>query len=79
MKMNYPKYIPNNQIWYTTVDGKVVHLWPAANPTYKIVSNTYKNGYGILRFDEDLTELPVGFLWTGLWTSFLQKVIQRAS
>lgn len=58
--MIYPENIPNNQIWYTTTDRKIVYLWSSANPTYKIVSNTYKNDYGILEFKDNLTELPIG-------------------
>ena len=47
---------PNNEIWYTSSDGKIV------NPKKdifgaEIESNTYKNGKGILKFKGDVTTI----------------------
>ena len=49
--------IPNNQIWYTSSDGKVVT--PNAINVFgaKIVSNTYKNGKGVIKFDGAVTSI----------------------
>ena len=45
---------PNNEIWYTTRDGKKAELYvgldlDASNPNLKIVSHTYANGKGVIR------------------------------
>ena len=55
--MEYPISIPNNQIWYTTIDGEIENP-DLSNTDYKLVSNTYTFGYGILEFEEELEELP---------------------
>ena len=51
--------MPNNEIWYTSSDGKVVtpHKTNAFGAT--IVSNTYSNGKGVITFDGDVTEIGV--------------------
>lgn len=50
-----PTQIPDNEVWYTTTDGKII------NPYYKsninIVSNKYENGKGVIRFDDTLTNI----------------------
>ena len=49
--------IPNNQIWYTSSDGKIV----TANATdvfgATIKSNVYEDGMGIITFDGDVTQI----------------------
>ena len=59
-----PEEIPNNQIWYTSVDGEVVEPYSGeynnnadALTTFgvNIVSNTYKDGKGVIEFDGDVT------------------------
>ena len=49
--------IPNNEIWYTSSDSKVVT--PNATDVFgaNIVSNTYENGKGIITFDGDVTQI----------------------
>ena len=56
--------IPNNQIWYTSVDGEVVEPYSGWNNNYadahttfgvNIVSNTYVDGKGVIEFDGDVT------------------------
>ena len=48
-----------NAIWYTTTDGKAID-----NPNAKfgdtIISNTYKDGRGVILFDNDITQIPNG-------------------
>ena len=50
----------NNEIWYTSVDGNIVE--PYDSLTYStfdtnIVSNTYTNGKGVIKFDDDVTTI----------------------
>ena len=47
---------PNNEIWYTSVDGNIVNCTnlPTDNT---LVSNTYENGKGVMTFEKDLDEI----------------------
>lgn len=73
-----PKVQPDNEIWYTTVDGNSLNLhkdymhiacseYDSENKyidkSYDvfIVSNTYNNGIGIIKFDRPITEIQAGF------------------
>lgn len=49
--------LPNNEIWYTSTDGNVVT--PASTTGFgaSIVSNTYTDGKGIIKFDGDVTTI----------------------
>ena len=56
--------VPANQIWYTSVDGEVVEPYSGehnnnadALTTFgvNIVSNTYKDGKGVIEFEGDVT------------------------
>ena len=47
--------IPNNEIWYTSTDGAVVEPYATDVFGANIVSNTYENGKGIIKFDGDVT------------------------
>ena len=40
--------IPTNEIWYTTIDDEPIKLIGRINK--KIVSNTYKEGKGVIVF-----------------------------
>ena len=48
---------PNNEIWYTSVDGAIVT--PRKTDVFgaTIVSNTYNNGKGIITFNDDVTTI----------------------
>ena len=50
--------IPNNQIWYTSIDGNIVTPYQA-RPAWgiDIISNEYKNGKGIITFDGIVTDI----------------------
>jgi len=51
--------IPSDEIWYTSTDGNIV----TPNNTYAlptIVSNTYNDGKGIIKFAEDVTYIGKG-------------------
>ena len=51
-----PVPIPNDEIWYTSSDGNIVTPHKASSlPT--IVSNTYVNGKGVIKFASDLTDI----------------------
>ena len=47
--------IPNNEIWYTTTDGKIAELMIGREPMvengsdFKIISHTFENGKGVIR------------------------------
>ena len=54
--------IPNNQIWYTSTDGKIVESYSGIENNYadfgvNIVSNTYVDGKGVIEFDGDVTTI----------------------
>ena len=48
---------PNTQIFYTSSDGKVVNPNAASWGGATIISNTYKNGQGVITFSQSLTEI----------------------
>ena len=50
------KLQPNNEIWYTTSNGEINPF----NDNYcnaKLISNTYKDGKGVAKFDSDITKI----------------------
>lgn len=52
--------IQPNEIWYTTSDGKV--LQTSSNSAFNsvdLVSNTYSDGKGVLKYNSPLTSLPL--------------------
>lgn len=52
---------PDNEIWYTSTDGKVVEPdLSVGKPALTLLSNTYENGKGVLVFEEDLVTIPFG-------------------
>lgn len=48
---------PNNEIWYTSVDGNVVEPYKSDAFNTTIISNTYEDGIGKLVFDGPLTKI----------------------
>lgn len=51
-----PEPVPNDEIWYTSTDGNTVAPYDATVlPT--IVSNTYSNGKGVIKFASDVTSI----------------------
>ena len=57
-KATNPVTPPNNEIWYTSSDGKVVKPKDVFGAV--IESNTYKNGKGILKFKGNVTTIGDG-------------------
>ena len=48
--------IENNEIWYTSDDGQIIEPGDDAFGA-NIISNTYKDGKGVITFDGDITEI----------------------
>ena len=50
---------PNNEIWYTSSDGKVVKPYNEGKGIFgaEIEANTYKNGKGIIKFKGNVTTI----------------------
>ena len=51
--------IPNDQIWYTTTDGKICTPTTTDGFGANIIDNKYTNGKGIVYFDSDVTTIPL--------------------
>ena len=75
----------DNEIWYTTVDGSIIETTAPIDSEWgmmfgtKMVSNTYENGIGIMKFEDDLTFIGP-FAFTGnqkLKTIILPSKITR--
>ena len=56
--------IPDNEIWYTSVDGNIVEPYSSEEAVeypfgegVKILSNTYKNGKGVIKFNASVTKI----------------------
>ena len=49
--------IPNNQIWYTSSDGKVVAPYMDQYFGSTIKSNIYKNGKGVIEFESEVKSI----------------------
>ena len=49
--------IPNNEIWYTSLNGSVIKPYCSDVFGANIVSNTYENGKGLIIFDGDVTSI----------------------
>ena len=54
---SYAEEIPNNEIWYTSNDGQVINPHESDVFGANIVSNTYENGRGIIKFDGNVTSV----------------------
>ena len=51
--------IPDNEIWYTSSDGNIVTPYDTNVFGANIVSNTYENGKGIIKFDNSVTSIGI--------------------
>lgn len=49
--------MPNNEIWYVSSTNKMLELDPLARYNTTVVSHTYENGRGVIRFARDLTTI----------------------
>jgi hypothetical protein len=50
---------PNDEIWYTSTDELIVDNGRTSSSYYgaKLISNTYVNGKGVMKFDGAVTKL----------------------
>ena len=48
---------PANEIWYTSNNSSVVTPYKTNGFGANIISNTYKNGKGVIKFDGDVTSI----------------------
>ena len=49
--------ILNNKIWYTSSDGTIVEPYKTDAFGANIISNTYENGKGVIKFDGNVTSI----------------------
>ena len=49
--------IPNDEIWYTSSDGAVITPQGTIDFGANIISNTYANGKGIIKYDGNVTSI----------------------
>ena len=49
--------IPNNEIWYTSKNEQIVKPYETNRFGARIVSNTYSNGKGVMKFDNSVTSI----------------------
>ena len=66
-------FIPNNEIWYETTNDTAIDVKyynPNNNDGLNIISNTYKKGLGIIKFNGEVTKLRRGIFSR----SWLKKV-----
>ncbi len=58
-----PTKIPDNEIWYVMSDGTIYDVYLTTKQyghqpfDAEVISNTYKNGYGIIKFDAPVTKI----------------------
>ena len=50
---------PDNEIWYTSMDGKAVQPFSDYFDGNTIISNTYENGMGVLKFEYPVSKIGV--------------------
>ena len=60
MDLMDPELPPYDEIWYTSTTGWVVPLVSSTGFGAKVVSNTYENGKGVIKFDGIVTAVGAG-------------------
>lgn len=53
----YAEEIPNDEIWYTSSEGSVVQPYKSDVFGATIISNTYSDGKGVIKFDGNVTSI----------------------
>ena len=46
-----------SEIWYTSTDGNIIELYKSEAFNVPILSNTYQDGMGVIRFDGEVTTI----------------------
>lgn len=54
---------PRDEIWYTSINGNVINHRSGTAFGANIVSNTYENGRGIIKFDGEVTQIGKDAFW----------------
>ena len=54
---------PDDEIWYTTVSGNVLNPYKKDEFGANIISNTYENGKGVIKFDGKVTKIGSHAFW----------------
>lgn len=54
---------PADEIWYTSTNGQIVTPNSSASFGANIISNTYENGRGVIKFDGVVTEIGYSAFW----------------
>ena len=79
-----PTAVPDNEIWYTTTDGTPISLisevagWPNAEFNTNVVSNEYKGGKGVIRFEYPVTTIcEKSFIQKKLTSIYLPSSISK--
>ena len=57
LAVEYEETIPNNEIWYTSSDGNIITPYATDVFGANIISNTIKNGKGVILFDANVTSI----------------------
>ena len=57
LECELPVQIQNNEIWYTTTDGALVEPYATDVFGANIVSNTYENGKGVIKFSSNISSV----------------------
>ena len=59
---------PDDEIWYNSIDEEIITPTDGSYGDAIIISNTYENGKGIIKFDREITSIGDYVFWdcTGL-------------
>lgn len=49
--------LQDNEIWYKSIDGNPIQIYNTSSFGVNIISNTYKNGIGVIRFNNALHKI----------------------
>ena len=55
--------LPTDEIWYTSTNGQVVNPYKSNVFGATIISNTYQNGKGVIKFDGTVTSIGTDAFW----------------
>ena len=71
---------PNDEIWYTTTDGNALTLNEKSQFNVSVLSNTYIDGKGVIKFDGNLTEIGAESFYdcSTLLTVHLPKSLKKS-
>ncbi|MBP3289798.1 MAG: leucine-rich repeat protein, partial [Alistipes sp.] len=65
----------NNEIWYTSANGEIVEPYEDADFGANIISNTYSNGKGVIKFDRSINKIPDSAFDTDYISNYQLKTI----